>query len=130
MDRSVRSSTRRDGNRLTFVKSAVQFMTENGFDGMDIDWEFPGPSDSAHFTTLSLRSHLDIQGATDGQHYLLTIAAPAGQSNFKNIQLSQIYPYLDWINLMTYNFTSVSHARSRILSGRSRPMTRRYPPIM
>ena len=110
-------------------------MTENGFDGMDIDWEFPGPSDSAHFTTLlrELRSHLDIQGATDGQHYLLTIAAPAGQSNFKNIQLSQIHPYLDWINLMTYNFTSVSHARSRILSGRSRPMTRRYPitpPIM
>jgi len=86
-------------------------MTQNGFDGIDIDWEFPGPLDSAHFTALlrELRSHLDTQGATDDRRYLLTIAAPAGKTNFENIQLSQTHPYLDWINLMTYNFTSLSN---------------------
>ena len=99
--------------RPHFAQSCVQFMTEHGFDGIDIDWEFPGPSDSANFTTLlqDLRSRLDAQGVTDGRHYLLTIAAPAGESNFENIQLSQIHPYLDWINLETYDFTSVSHAK-------------------
>ena len=102
-----------EAKRLTFVQTAVQFMTQNGaggFDGIDIDWEFPGKGDSANFTTMlrELRNQLDAQGDADGQHYLLTIAAPAGQSHYKYLQLSQIHPYLDWINLMTYNFTAVS----------------------
>jgi len=41
-----------DGLRTQFAQSSVQFMTENGFDGMDIDWEFPRPNDSTNFTTL------------------------------------------------------------------------------
>jgi chitinase len=102
-----------DEKRLNFVQTAVQFMTQNGtggFDGIDIDWEFPEAEDSANFTMLlqELRNQLDAQGTADGRHYLLTIAAPAGQSHYKYLQLPQIHPYLDWINLMTYNFTSVS----------------------
>jgi chitinase len=104
-----------EAKRRTFVQTAVQFMTQNGvggFDGIDIDWEFPGKGDSANFTTMlqELRNELDAQGDADGRHYLLTIAAAAGQSHFKDLQLAQIHPYLDWINLMTYNFTAVSSA--------------------
>ena len=101
-------------------------MTQNGFDGVVIDWEFPGEGDSANFTTMlqELRSQLDAQGEADGRYYPLTIAAPAGKSNFENIQLSQIHQYLAWINLMTYNFTVVS-SKTTDLSGRSGPMTRR-----
>ena len=88
--------------RAHFVQSCVQFMTQNGFDGIDIDWEFPGPADSANFTALlqELRNQLDAQGAADGRTYLLTIAAPAGPSHIANIQLALIHPLLDWINLM------------------------------
>jgi chitinase len=100
----------REAKRLNFVQTAVQFMTQNGFDGIDIDWEFPAASDSANFTTMlqELRAQLDAQGEADGFYHPLTIAAPAGESHYKNLQLSQIHPYLAWINLMTYNFTSVS----------------------
>jgi chitinase len=99
-----------EAKRLNFVQTAVQFMTQNNFDGVDIDWEFPAAADSANFTTMlkELRSQLDAQGAVDGRDYLLTIAAPAGKSNFENIQLSEIHPYLNWINLETYDFTTVS----------------------
>jgi chitinase len=102
-----------EAKRLTFVQTAVQFMTQNGaggFDGIDIDWEFPGAGDSANFTTMlqQLRKQLDTQGNADGRHYLLTIAAPAGQIHYQDLQLSQIHPYVDWINLMTYDFTTVS----------------------
>lgn len=96
--------------REHFVQSCIQFMTQNGFDGVDIDWEFPGSKDSKHFTALleELRRKLDAQGAAHGRHYLLTIAAPAGPAHFANIELSLIHPFLDWINLMSYDFHTAS----------------------
>ena len=56
-----------EAKRLNFVQTAVQFMTQNNFDGVDIDWEFPAASDSVNFTTMlkELRSHLDAQGEAD-----------------------------------------------------------------
>ena len=95
-----------------FVQSSVHFMTRNGFDGIDIDWEFPGSEDSSNFTTLlqELWSQLDSQGAADGRNYQLTIAAPAGARNIANLQLRRIHPLLDWINLETYDFTTARSA--------------------
>ncbi len=98
--------------RPQFAQSCVQFMTQNGFDGIDIDWEFPGAEDSGNFTSLlrELRSELQAQGESDGRNYLLTMAAPAGPGNITNLQLPLIHPFLDWINLMTYDFsTAFSH---------------------
>jgi len=86
------------------------------FDGIDIDWEYPAtagntgnifrPEDTQDFTDLlaEFRSQLDAQGAIDGKHYLLTIAAPAGEDKYTNIQLSAVAQSLDWVNLMTYDF--------------------------
>jgi chitinase len=103
-----------EGLLTQFVQSGVQFMTQNGFDGIDIDWEFPGPDDSANFTTLlqQLRGQLEAQGAADGRGYLLTIAAPAGQKNITNLQLAQIHPLLDWINLESYDFSTASSSET------------------
>jgi len=97
---------------MQFLQSSVQFMTRNGFDGIDIDWEFPAANDSSNFTTLlqELRNQLDSQGAADGQDYLLTMAAPAGAKNIANLQLSTIYPLLDWINLESYDFATAGSA--------------------
>jgi chitinase len=96
--------------RAHFVASCVQFMAQNGFDGVDIDWEFPAAGDRASFIALlqGLRSQLDAQGAADGRAYVLTIAAPAGPKNIENLPLAQIHPSLDWINLMTYDFSVAS----------------------
>jgi chitinase len=103
-------------SRATFARSCVAFMTQYGFDGIDIDWEYPTggglvpgagrPEDTANFTLMlaELRAQLDAQGAQDGVHYLLTIAAPTGPGNYAGIQLGQIHPYLDWINVMAYDF--------------------------
>ena len=51
-----------------------------------------------------LRRQLDIQGAADGQHYLLTIAAPAGFDKYVNLKLKAMEQYLDWFNIMAYDF--------------------------
>jgi chitinase len=96
-----------EASRVHFAQSAVQFMKINGFDGIDIDWEYPGPRDKQNYTALvtELRRQLVAQGGADKRQYLLTIAAPAGPSNYANFELNLIHPTLDWINLMTYNFT-------------------------
>jgi chitinase len=65
--------------RLHLAQSSAQFMKNNGFDGIDIDWEYPAPADTLTFTALlrDLRQELDALGAVDKRSYLLTIAAPA-----------------------------------------------------
>ncbi len=104
-------------SRAHFAESCIQFMKQYGFDGIDIDWEYPGgggknpnvgrPEDTENFTLLlaELRTQLDVQGEADGgAHYLLTIAAPASPTYYEKIQLDQIPQYLDFINVMTYDF--------------------------
>jgi chitinase len=111
-------------SRQTFAASAVDLFIRghlpNGvtapgiFDGIDIDWEYPAacglqcgpPQDTQNFTLLlaELRRQLDLQGAADGRPYLLSIAAPAGKSEYQKIELGLIHQYLDHINLMTYDF--------------------------
>lgn len=101
-------------SRQKFAGSCVEFMKQYGFDGVDIDWEYPvsggekpgRPEDKVNYTLLlqELRNRLDAQGAADGKHYLLTICAPAAESNYNNYELDKIPQYVDWIGLMSYDF--------------------------
>lgn len=110
-------------SREKFARSCIALMTQYGFDGLDIDWEYPGggglegnaarPEDTVNFTLLlaELRAQLDAQGAQDERGYLLTIAAPAG-SQYRQMELDKIHDYLDWINVMTYDFAGGWSART------------------
>ena len=103
-------------SRISFSESAVAFMKQYGFDGIDIDWEYPvagglasnknRPEDKGNFTLLlkALRDELDRQGAADQRQYLLTIAGGAGPAFVKNTELAKIHEYLDFAMIMTYDF--------------------------
>ena len=112
-----------DSSRRLFAESAIDvFIRQHPtlFDGIDIDWEFPvaggmqgnieRPEDKQNFTLLlrELRRQLDAQGAIDGKHYELSIAASAGPREFANIEIDRIAPLLDFINVMTYDYHSGS----------------------
>jgi GH18 family chitinase len=103
-----------DATRRHFARSAVHFMNENGFDGIDIDWEYPTAADTQQFTALlkELRRELDSLGAVDQRSYLLTIAAPAGRDHYSVLQLNRIHQYLDWIDLMSYDFATASSKKT------------------
>ena len=106
-----------DESRAKFAKSCATFVNKYAFDGIDIDWEYPGgggaepgkgrAEDAENFVTLirTVRAALDAQGKADGAKYLLTIAAPAGPQNFPKIRASDVHASLDWINVMTYDYT-------------------------
>ena len=104
-----------DASRTVFANSVVAFIKQYGFNGVDIDWEYPvsgglstnikRSSDKQNFTLLlqKLREKLDAQGAIDGQKYLLTIAGGAGSTYAANTELSKIASYVDYATIMTYD---------------------------
>ena len=104
-----------DASRTAFADSCVTFIKQYGFDGVDIDWEYPvngglptnikRPEDKHNFTLLlqKLRERLDTQGVIDNKHYLLTIAGGAGNTYPNNVELSSLHPYLDYAMIMTYD---------------------------
>lgn len=94
-------------SRERFAKSAREQMIQYGFQGIDIDWEFPGEEDAKNFTLLlaELRTQLDKQEEQNQTHYFLTIAASASPEHYKNIEIQDIHSYLDWINVMTYDLS-------------------------
>lgn len=104
-----------DAARTTFADSLVQLVTSNNLDGVDLDWEYPTnpaagttarPQDKQNFTLLlsKVRDKLNAQGQIDGKQYLLTIAAGAGAGYLNGVEINNITPLLDWINIMTYDF--------------------------
>jgi GH18 family chitinase/aryl-phospho-beta-D-glucosidase BglC (GH1 family) len=82
------------------------------FDGIDIDWEYPvggglggninRPEDKENFTALlaEFRRQLD----EIDPDLLLTIAAPAGPSKIVNHEIEKFPQYLDFVNLMAYDY--------------------------
>ena len=101
----------------------MAFIRQYGFDGVDIDYEYPtsnakagNPLDAsfsdarrgtlfAGYQTLmkTLREKLDRAGAADGRHYLLTVAAPASGWLLRGMEVMQVTQYLDYVNIMSYD---------------------------
>ncbi|KAF5002913.1 hypothetical protein FDECE_10497 [Fusarium decemcellulare] len=95
--------------RSTFAKSAVTLMKDWGFDGIDVDWEYPANATEASNMVLLLqavRNELDSYAKqyASGHHFQLSIAAPAGPDNFNKLRLKELGAVLDHINLMAYDY--------------------------
>ena len=93
-------------SRERFAKSAREQMIQYGFQGIDIDWEFPGRRmQKLHPLLAELRTQLDKQEEQNQTQYFLTIAASASPEHYKNIEIQDIHSYLGWINVMTYDLS-------------------------
>lgn len=120
------SAAARPENRQAFVASCIDAYIRGNlpqtdgaggagaaagvFDGIDLDWEYPvacglscgAPEDNANFTALLAEFRRQLDLVRPG--LLLTIAAGAGVDKIRVTDPAAYHQYLDYINVMTYDF--------------------------
>ncbi len=102
--------------RARFGQSCVEICRKYDFDGVDIDWEFPGaapgngceggPEDKENFNLMIdvLRDSLDAYGKEIGQHMELTAAFHSVPYLAQQIDWEHVSEVLDYVNLFGYDF--------------------------
>ncbi|KAL4782104.1 glycoside hydrolase superfamily [Aspergillus varians] len=95
----------------TFILNILEFIEDNDLDGVDFDWEYPGASDAPSVVSFSLLS--------DGPNYLtflrklrkllphdktISMAAPASYWHLRVFPIEHMWPHVDYIIYMTYDF--------------------------
>lgn len=85
----------------------VDIMEQVGFDGIDVDWEYPasGGADKDKTTAFftALRAELDRRAAAKGTQYYLTAAVPQGVWPFSLYDMETMGSVCDYLNVMTYD---------------------------
>ncbi|EEQ31286.1 symbiotic chitinase [Microsporum canis CBS 113480] len=97
------------GTRKSFIDSAIGLMYKYGFDGIDIDWEYPvaddrggSPADYKNFVTF-LKELKDACGSKYG----LTATIPASYWYLKGFDIAEMQKHVDWFHMMTYDIHGV-----------------------
>lgn len=99
-------------SRQLFIDSILAKLDEYGFDGVDLDWEYPTfdqagikarPADNVNF--VAFLRELKAEIAERGQRYLVTAAIGAHPKIISALLTdgAEFADYLDWINIMTYD---------------------------
>lgn len=104
-----------DKDRRAFAKDCQRIVKEFGLDGIDIDWEYPtssaagissSPDDTKNFTLLMR----DIRKVI-GKKKQLTLATVASG---EYIDFPAILPYIDFVNIMSYDMASAPKHHSAL----------------
>ncbi|KND91316.1 Endochitinase B1 [Tolypocladium ophioglossoides CBS 100239] len=95
--------------RDNFARSALGLVEASGLDGIDIAWEYPSDGKQG-YDFLALLATIRIHLPDD--RFILTAALPASKAILQFIDLKVAADYLDFINLMAYDFFGTWSSKS------------------
>mmetsp|Transcript_42176 Transcript_42176/g.88574 ORF Transcript_42176/g.88574 Transcript_42176/m.88574 type:complete len:745 (+) Transcript_42176:205-2439(+) len=102
--------------RQNFAESAVEFLEAYDFDGIDLDWEYPGETSTRDWVNYpllceALRDAFDEAGHKD---WLITVATTIDRDKLKRgYDLLEMAPHVDWFNMMAYDIYSIGGDRAK-----------------
>ena len=111
-------------SRASFISSLVSYMTEYGFDGVDLDWEYPAadtrggrPEDTKNFVSLvqEMRKQLGDKGIS------LTLAPDYWY--LRGFDPKAMEPSVDFFGFMSYDLHGSWDANIKTLGAKIRPQT-------
>ncbi|KAL5319960.1 hypothetical protein ACEPPN_013019 [Leptodophora sp. 'Broadleaf-Isolate-01'] len=112
-------------NRAAFIDGLVKFMSTYGFDGVDLDWEYPGAddrggnkADTANYVTFCKELR-----AAFGKKYGITITLPTSYWYLQHFDLPGVQSSVDWFNIMAYDLHGVWDADSQYVGPYIAPHT-------
>ncbi len=89
--------------RARFIGQLVEFCRANGYDGVDLDWEFvSNAEEGAAFTALVRELRAALQG--EAPPLLLTMAAPTNNYWGRWIGFEELAAEFDLVGFMTYGY--------------------------
>jgi chitinase len=117
-------------SRKQFAQDCLAFVRNEGIDGIDIDWEFPGMT----FSSTEYDTQVDVDNyvllmkdlrETLGSSILLTYAGycmnvrETTDGGRRYIDAAAVAPYVDFINIMTYDMDETPRHQSALVSSKA-----------
>ena len=126
-------------NRKAFISSLLEIMNQYGFDGVDIDWEYPCSvprDDYIKYTCANIKTSHDAGGkCPDDTNNLLqlvkelrdslgatktiSLASPASKEKWEKLKLQEMSSYVDFWHIMTYDYTVSDITNSQLTAPNS-----------
>ncbi|XP_046144789.1 chitinase-3-like protein 2 isoform X2 [Osmia bicornis bicornis] len=95
-------------NRKRFIKSVLNVTKTFGFDGLDLDWEFPawlGADDREKIHFIQLLEELRKEFYRAKESLILSVAVAAPQAIVdQSYDVVEMAKYVDFVNLMSYDY--------------------------
>ena len=96
------SSTSTSELRSEFISNIIDKMIAYGYDGVDIDWEYPQTIEQKNNLTFFIEE-LDSAFYEFDPELLITMAVPISNWSGQWLDLSSLRPHVDFFNAMTYD---------------------------